>query len=185
MAKVSRFGWRSCGSLALWLLPFLKRGPTLILFCPLLSASAILPLSAFFLLVVQSAYFLGRLFLGHIGPSADGSEQVWVGLPECLGGESATDRLRRDALRARVQEAIDAGDELAHLELPKRCTDRWCCKWTDALAGPTHTCLSWIQQRPSSPMWTVCSVDRRVRPLPSRARAMRRWQAGSRASGCS
>ena len=118
---------------------------TLILFCPLLSASAIFPLSAFFLLVVQSAYFLGRLFLGHIGPSADGSEQVWVGLPECLGGESATDRLRRDALRARVQEAIDAGDELAHLELPKRCTDRWCCKWTDALAGPTRTCLSWIQ----------------------------------------
>mmetsp|Transcript_15891 Transcript_15891/g.37636 ORF Transcript_15891/g.37636 Transcript_15891/m.37636 type:complete len:833 (-) Transcript_15891:301-2799(-) len=77
----------------------------LALFCPLLSASAILPLSALFTLAVQLVYFLGGLLLARIGPSAaDGDAQVWVGVPNCR-----------------------------------------CCKWTDALAGPTRTCLSWIQ----------------------------------------
>ena len=90
------------------IVPWLPYIMSLLIFCPLLSASAILPLSALFLLVVQLAYFLGRRVLAHIGPSADGNEQVWVGLPEGL-------------------------------------TNRCCCKWTDALAGPTRTCLSWIQ----------------------------------------
>ena len=50
----------------------------LILFCPLLSASANLPLSALFILVVQLSYFVGRLVLAHIGTSEDSGEQVWV-----------------------------------------------------------------------------------------------------------
>ena len=73
--------------------------------CPFLSASAILPLSALFMLAVQLVYFLGGLLLAHTGPSAaDGDAQVWVDVPNCR-----------------------------------------CCKWTDAFAGPTRTCLSWIE----------------------------------------
>ena len=82
---------------------------SLFIICPLLvSASAILPLSALFMLVVEFAYFLGLRVLALIASSDDNSEQVWV-------------------------------------ELPERLATRCCCKWTDALAGPTHTCLSWIQ----------------------------------------
>ena len=49
---------------------------SLILFCPLLSASANLPLSALFILVVQLSYSVGRRVLAHIGTSEDGGEQV-------------------------------------------------------------------------------------------------------------
>jgi len=69
---------------------------------------AILPLSVLFMLVVQLAYFFARHVLAHIGPGVDGSDHVWVELPEYLA-------------------------------------NRCCCKWTDNLAGPTRTCLSWIQ----------------------------------------
>ena len=72
--------------------------------CPLLSATAILPLSALFMAVVTLSYSLGRLVLAHIGPSARG-EQVWIDLPIPRGG----------------------------------------CKWSDAIAGPTRTCVSWLQ----------------------------------------
>ena len=59
----------------------------LILFCPFLSAWAILPISALFMLVVKLAYYLGRCFLAHIGPSEeDSSKLVWVNLPNSLAG---------------------------------------------------------------------------------------------------
>ena len=56
--------------------------PTIAFFFPLLFASAILPLSTLFMIVVQLAYSLARLILAHIGSSADGNAQVWVGLPK-------------------------------------------------------------------------------------------------------
>ena len=59
----------------------MKRLPTivaLVFFCPLLSAPAVLPLSALFLLVVQLSYSLARLVLEHIGVSDGSGEQVWV-----------------------------------------------------------------------------------------------------------
>ena len=78
---------------------------SLILFCSTLSASAILPLSALFMLVVQLAYFLVRRVLAHVSLNDDGNARVWIDLPNQLAGR---------------------------------------CKFADNLAGPTHTCLSWL-----------------------------------------
>ena len=86
-----------------WLILYLL---WLILFCPFLSAPAILPLSALFMLAVQLVYFLAHRLLTHVGPSTESGEQVWINVPKTRTGP--------------------------------------CCKWTDALAGPTYACLSWI-----------------------------------------
>ena len=50
----------------------------LLIFCPFLSTTAILPLSALFLVFVQLSYWMACFVLAHIGPNAQGEQQVWI-----------------------------------------------------------------------------------------------------------
>ena len=79
----------------------------MLIFCPFLYTMAILPLSALFMIFVKLSYSLACFVLAHIGPNAQGEQQVWIYIPK------------------RLPTGI--------------------CKWSDTIAGPMRTCLSWLQ----------------------------------------